>query len=89
MLSIQTHDFIKELIGAGFTERQAEVIVRQQEKIINENLATKNDITLLGKDMELMKKDLIIKICGFVFGALVVAVGVILTVLPMMLTAGG
>ncbi|MGI9310407.1 MAG: hypothetical protein ACR2P7_02610 [bacterium] len=77
-LSMETHEFIKELTEAGLTERQAEAIARHQAQIINDNLATKNDL-------ELLKKDLIIKLGVMFLAGWVAAIGIILGVISMML----
>lgn len=81
VFAMQTHEFVKELVDAGFTEKQADAIARNQAKIIDENLATKQDLVMLGEDLEIMRKDMLIKL-GMMFvtgwGA---AIGIILSVL--------
>ena len=47
-----THEFIKELTESGLTEHQSETIARHQSLIINENLATKQDVDLLRKEVK-------------------------------------
>lgn len=44
-----THAFVKELAEAGMPEKQAEVLARSQATLINETLATKQDL----KELEL------------------------------------
>ena len=44
-----THAFVKELGEAGMPEKQAEVLARSQATLINETLATKQDL----KELEL------------------------------------
>ena len=44
-----THAFVKELIQAGMPEGQAEVLARSQATLIDEKLATKQDL----KELEL------------------------------------
>ena len=39
-----THAFVKELAEAGMPENQAEVLARSQATLINETLATKQDL---------------------------------------------
>ncbi len=53
-----THEFIKELTESGLTEHQSETIARHQSLIINENLATKQDVESLKRDIELVKHDI-------------------------------
>ncbi len=44
-----THTFVKELTQAGMPEAQAEVLARSQATLIDEKLATKQDL----KELEL------------------------------------
>ena len=44
-----THAFVKEMAEAGMPEKQAEVLARSQATLINETLATKQDL----KELEL------------------------------------
>ena len=44
-----THAFVKEMAEAGMPEKQAEVLARSQAALINETLATKQDL----KELEL------------------------------------
>ncbi len=54
-IMFDTHAFVKELTQAGMPEAQAEVLARNQAALIDEKLATKEDI----KRLELAtKKDL-------------------------------
>lgn len=55
-LTFDTHEFVKELTGAGFSEQQAEVITKLQKatsSTLLEELATKRDLKDLEKDVEL------------------------------------
>ena len=47
--SSDTHAFVKELTDAGMPEPQAEVLARTHAKLIDEKLATKQDL----KELEL------------------------------------
>lgn len=42
-----THAFVKELTEAGMPEAQAEVLARSQANLIDEKLATKEDLKKL------------------------------------------
>ena len=42
-----THAFVKQLTGAGMPEPQAEVLARTQAALIDERLATKDDLQAL------------------------------------------
>ena len=43
-LTFDTHAFVKELTQAGMPEEQAEVLARSQAMLIDEKLATKQDL---------------------------------------------
>ena len=43
-LAFDTHAFVKELTQAGMPEAQAEVLARSQATLIDEKLATKQDL---------------------------------------------
>ena len=47
-IAFDTHAFVKELTEAGMPEAQAEVLANSQAKLIDEKLATKQDL----KDLE-------------------------------------
>ena len=64
-----THAFVKELTDAGMPEPQAKVLARTHAKLIDEKLATKQDL----KALELrLKHDLTVRLGSM----MVVAVGV-------------
>ena len=48
-VTFDTHAFVKELTGAGMPEEQAEVLARSQAALIDDKLATKQDL----KELEL------------------------------------
>ena len=77
-IAMSAHEFIKELTEAGLTERQAEAIVRHQTAFVTENLATK-------QDLELLKKDLLLKLGSVMVGGFVVLSGIMLSVLSLLL----
>ena len=63
-----THAFVKELTDAGLPEPQAEVLARTHARLIDEKLATKQDL----KALELrLKHDLTLRLGSI----MVVAVG--------------
>ena len=53
-----THQFIKRMTDAGFTPTQAEALCDERIKLINNNLATKQDIQELRLDVEKWKLDI-------------------------------
>jgi len=52
-LVFDTHSFVKRLRSAGFTEEQAEIFADEQRKLIEDRLATKQDI----KELEVRLKE--------------------------------
>lgn len=68
-----THAFVKELIQAGMPEAQAEVLARSQATLIDEKLATKQDL----KELELR---LTIRLGSM----MVVAVGVVAALVKLL-----
>lgn len=52
-LVFDTHAFIKRLRGAGFTEEQAEIFADEHRKLIEDRLATKQDI----KELDIRLKE--------------------------------
>ncbi|MCY3736355.1 MAG: hypothetical protein OXG13_08160 [Gemmatimonadaceae bacterium] len=62
-----THAFVKRLTGVGMPEEQAEALADEQARLIDERLATKDDL-------ERLEQRLIIRLGGMMGGMLVVAV---------------
>ena len=56
-IAFDTHRFIKNLTDHGFTEEQAEVLANEQVNLLNSNLATKTDIALIQRDIEVLRKE--------------------------------
>ena len=72
-----THAFVKELTEAGMPEPQAEVLARSQANLIDEKLATKEDL----KKLELrLKHDLTMRLGSM----MVVAVGVMAALVKLL-----
>ena len=61
-LTFDTHAFVKELTQAGMPEEQAEVLARSQAMLIDEKLATKQDLKelelRLKRDIQELKRDM-------------------------------
>ena len=61
-LMFDTHAFVKELTQAGMPEEQAEVLARSQAMLIDEKLATKQDLKelelRLKRDIQELKRDM-------------------------------
>ena len=76
-IMFDTHAFVKELTEAGMPEPQAEVLARSQAQLIDEKLATKEDL----KQLELrLTYNLTVR-----FGSMmVIAVGVMAALVKML-----
>ena len=72
-IAFDTHAFVKELTRAGMPEEQAEVLARSQAALIDEKLATKQDL----KELELR---LTIRLGSM----MVVAVGVVAALVKLL-----
>ena len=58
VVPLDTHEVVKELRAAGFTDEQAEAVtrvVRKAQEIDLSNLATKSDIALLRSEFEVFR----------------------------------
>ena len=53
-----THQFIKRMTDAGFTPTQAEALSEEQINLINNNLATKQDVVQIRQDIEKWKLEM-------------------------------
>ena len=51
-IAFDTHQFVKNLTGSGFTEKQAEALAKEQVQLLNSNLATKVDILAIKAELE-------------------------------------
>ena len=54
-LAFDTHAFVKRLTRAGMDEQQAEALVECQAQLINDSLATKQDIEEVKRDIEALR----------------------------------
>ena len=73
-LVFDTHAFVKELTGTGMPEPQAEVLARTQARLIDEKLATKQDL----KALELrLKHDLTLRLGSMMVVAVVVVAALV------------
>ena len=87
-MTFDTHAFVKELTQAGMPEEQAEVLARSQAMLIDEKLATKQDLKELEmrltrdmQEMELrLKHDLTVRLGSM----MVVAIGVVAALVKLL-----
>ncbi|MGI9213141.1 MAG: DUF1640 domain-containing protein [Methylococcaceae bacterium] len=65
-ITFDTHAFVKRLKTVGFTEEQAEVFAEEQARLIEDKLATKNDLIELElnlrRDMKELEYRIVIKL---------------------------
>ena len=61
-IAFDTHQFVKNLTGSGFTEKQAEALAKEQVQLLNSNLATKVDLQAVKAALETVKAELEAKI---------------------------
>ena len=80
-IMFDTHAFVKELTEAGMPEPQAEVLARNQATLIDEKLATKQDLKRELRELELrLTYNLTVR-----FGSMmVVAIGIIAALVKML-----
>ena len=87
-IAFDTHAFVKELTSAGMPEAQAEVLANSQAKLIDEKLATKQDLKELEerlrrdmRELELrLKHDLTVRLGSM----MVIAVGVVAALVKLL-----
>ena len=52
-VTFNTHKAVKALKSSGFNEKQAESVVETIDKAVNETVATKADLAILGANLEI------------------------------------
>jgi hypothetical protein len=84
--ALDTHETVKSLKAAGFTDAQAEALttaVKQAVDIDLSNLATKNDLAQLGAELRREMADLKAELIKWVVGVGFAQVAMILAVLKL------
>ena len=76
-VTFDTHAFVKELTRAGMPEEQAEVLARSQAALIDDNLATKQDLKEMEPAARQDLKELELRLTIRLGSMMVVAVGVV------------
>lgn len=79
-LTFDTHAYIKKLKAVGFTEEQAEVQAETLAGLINEQLATKQDIELIRRDIKELEMRLTIRL-GVMMAASIAVVATLVKLL--------
>jgi len=80
VIAFDTLAYVKKLKTVGFTEEQAEVQAEALAEIVNEHLATKEDISLLRRDIKELEMRLTIRLGAM----LTVAIAVIATLVKLL-----
>ena len=57
-LAFDTHKFVTDLSKAGMSTEQAEVLANHYASLLNDRIATKDDIRLLKSDIEGLRTEL-------------------------------
>ena len=87
-IMFDTHAFVKKLTAAGMPERQAEVLARAQATLIDEKLATKQDLdaleSRLKRDMKELELRLTYNLTVRVGSMMVVAIGVVAALVKLL-----
>ena len=90
-IAFDTHRFVKNLTGHGFTEEQAEVLATEHVALLNSNLATKADIENLRHGIETLRQETKADIAGtkaellkWMFGAMAAQTGIIVAVIRLL-----
>ena len=83
-LAFDTHTFVKELTQAGMPEAQAEVLARSQATLIDEKLATKQDLKELEARLRHDMKELELRLTIRLGSMMVVAVGVVAALVKLL-----
>ena len=79
-----THAFVKELAEAGMPEKQAEVLARSQATLINEKLATKQDLKELEARLRRDMKELELRLTIRLGSMMVVAIGAVAALVKLL-----
>ncbi len=83
-LAFDTHAFVKELTQAGMPEAQAEVLARSQAALIDEKLATKQDLKELEARLRHDMKELELRLTIRLGSMMVVAIGVVAALVKLL-----
>ena len=64
-ITFDTHEFVKDLIGAGMPETQAEVLARAQAEMLNNRLVSREYFDLrLAQFGDVLKHDLTLRLAS-------------------------
>ena len=83
-VTFDTHAFVKELTRVGMPEEQAEVLAQSQATLIDEKLATKQDLKELEMNLRREMKELELRLTIRLGSTMVVAVGVVAALVKLL-----
>ena len=83
-IAFDTHAFVKELTRVGMPEEQAEVLAQSQATLIDEKLATKQDLKELEMSLRREMKELELRLTIRLGSMMVVAVGVVAALVKLL-----
>ena len=83
-IPFDTHAFVKELTAAGMPEAQAEVLAKSQANLIDEKLATKQDLRELEARLRRDMKELELRLTIRLGSMMVVAIGVVAALVKLL-----
>lgn len=90
-IAFDTHKFVKHLTEKGFTEEQAEALAIEQVNLLNSNLATKADIAIIQRDIEVLRQEtranmeaLKSNLLKWIFSALIAQGGLIVALVKLL-----
>ena len=87
-IMFDTHAFVKELTEAGMPEPQAEALARNQAMLIDDKLATKQDLRATKEDLQREIREMELRLTYNLtvrFGSMmVVSIGVIAALVKML-----
>ena len=83
-VTFDSHAFVKDLTRAGMPEEQAEVLARSQAALIDDNLATKQDLKEMEPAARQDLKELELRLTIRLGSMMVVAVGVVAALVKLL-----
>ena len=83
-ITFDTHTFVKKLKAVGFTEEQAEVFAAEQARLIEDKLATKNDLIELENNLRRDMRELEYRMTIKLGTLMVLAIGVVATLVKLL-----
>ena len=83
-LTFDTHAYVKKLTGVGFSEEQAEVQAQTLIALVEDRLATKQDLKMLETKLERDLKELEMRLVIRLGALLAVAIGAVATLVKIL-----